>query len=77
MLVLQEQGCCLHVVLFRGDVERWKMDFSTRVIFQENGNHFVMALLKGDRKWSEAVLQYSEYSRQHLRRNLSDVVMTL
>jgi len=54
--VLQEQSGRFGVVLLGSDMQSWKMDFSTGVVFQQQGDDLVVTLLKGDSQRREPVL---------------------
>lgn len=56
VVVLEEEGGGLGVILPCGDVQRRQADLSLRVILQQEGNHLVVALLQRHRQRSETVL---------------------
>jgi len=55
--VLQEQSGCLGVVLLGRDVQRWKMDLSTGVVFQQQSHDLVVTLLERHSQRREPVLK--------------------
>lgn len=57
VVVLEEESGGLGVIFPCGDVQRGQADLSLRVIFQQEGNHLVMALLQRHRQRSETVLR--------------------
>lgn len=59
VVILEQQGGRLGVVLAGCDVQGWQTDFTLGVVLQEQGDHRVVALLKRDGQWSESVLTES------------------
>lgn len=60
MVVLEEQGGRLGVVLAGGDVQGGQADLAFGVVLQQDGDHLVVALLEGDGQRGEAVLHEGE-----------------
>ena len=56
VVVLQQQGGRLGVVLAGGDVQRGQTHLALGVVLQQDGHHLVVALLEGDGQRGEAVL---------------------
>jgi len=56
VVILEEQGGGLGVVLACGDVQGRQADLSFGVILQEDGHHLVVALLEGNGQRGEAIL---------------------
>jgi len=57
VVVLEEQGGGLGVVLARGDVERGQADLPFGVVLQQQRHHLVVALLQRHRQRGEAILR--------------------
>lgn len=53
---LEEERSSLGVIFSCGDVQRWQADLPFGVVFQQEGNHLVMALLQCHRQGSETIL---------------------
>lgn len=56
MVVLQEQGRGLGVVLAGSDVQGRQAYLALCIVLQQQGDHLVMALLEGHRQRGEAIL---------------------
>lgn len=56
MVVLQEQGRGLGVVLAGSNVQGRQSHFALSIVLQKQGDDLVMALLEGHRQRGEAVL---------------------
>ena len=57
MVVLEEQGGCLGVVLAGSNVESWEADLALGVVLQEQGDHLFVTLLESHRQGGKAVLE--------------------
>ena len=57
MVVLQQQGGGLGVVLAGGDVQGRQTHLALRIVLQQQGDHLVVALLEGHREGGEAILE--------------------
>lgn len=57
MVVLQEQGRGLGVVLAGSDVQGRQANLALSIVLQQQGDHLVMALLESHRQRGEAVLK--------------------
>lgn len=63
VVVLEEQGGRLGVVLACSDVQGRKADLSFSIILQQDRNHLVVALLEGDGQRGEAILDEGRRGR--------------
>ena len=57
VIVLQQQGGRLGVVLLGCDVEGWQPDLAPGVVLQQDGHHLVVTLLQSHGQGGEAVLR--------------------
>lgn len=57
VVVLQEQGRGLGVVLAGSDVQGRQANLALSIVLQQQGDHLVMALLESHRQRGEAVLK--------------------
>ena len=54
-IIVQKQCGCFNVILFGSYMQSWQTYFASRVVFEQDGHYFFMALLKSNREWSKAV----------------------
>lgn len=71
VVVLQEQGRGLGVILAGSDVQGREAHFALGVVLQEQGDHLVMALLEGHSERGETILGFLGESRAEQRRGES------
>lgn len=64
--ILQQQSSCLRVVFLSGDVQRWKMDLSTGVVFQQQRHDLVVSLLQCHCQRCESVLNVTKKNMNEL-----------
>lgn len=69
MVVLEQQGGGLGVVLAGGDVQGGQAHFPFSVVLQKNGDHLVVALLQGDGQGGEAVLEVTRKKTSNSNRS--------
>lgn len=54
---LQKQVSGLAIVFLSGDVKSRESDLALRVVFQEDTDHLVVALLHRHREWRKSILR--------------------